>query len=66
MLHDESVDPRPPQFKVFASSTADDIEAIISAARFVADLEARTNSCKVFFECSTHKTQANYADGSRC
>jgi hypothetical protein len=57
MLHDEIVDTRAPQFKVFASPTADDIEAIVRGGPLV-DLEPRANGRKVPFECSTHKPQA--------
>jgi hypothetical protein len=58
MLHDEIVDTRAPQFKVFASTTADDIKAIVRGGQLVAHLEPRAYGRKVPFECSTHKPQA--------
>ena len=61
MLHDESVDARTPQFKVFASTTPDDIEAIVRGVWLVTHLEPRANGRKVSFECSTHKTPVEYA-----
>ena len=58
VLHDEIVDTRAPQVKVFASTTADDIEAIVRCGPLVAHLEPGANGRKVPFECSTHKPQA--------
>jgi hypothetical protein len=61
MLHDESIDTRTPQLKVFTSTTADDIEAIVRAGWLVADLEPGANGGKVSFECGSHKPQVEYA-----
>lgn len=61
MLQDEIVDTRAPQFKVFASTTADNIKAIVRCGQLVAHLEPRANGRKVPFQCGTHKPQVECA-----